>query len=163
MTPEQARTFALLAHGDQRYGDRPYSYHLDAVVAHLAGFGDDAKIIGYLHDVVEDTDTTHADIQLAFGDFIARCVAIVTDEAGNNRKQRKARSYAKMAGVTGEESVALVVKVADRLANIQSCVADDNRRLLAMYQNEHEVFTRSVYRPGLCEALWEQLYRLIQS
>jgi hypothetical protein len=34
MKPEDARAFAVQAHGEQKYGEHPYSYHLDAVGQH---------------------------------------------------------------------------------------------------------------------------------
>ena len=55
---DQARAFALAAHGDQMYGARPYSFHLDAVVRLLSPYGIEAQVIGYLHDVVEDTEVS---------------------------------------------------------------------------------------------------------
>ena len=54
----KARDFANQHHGEQRYGDRPYAYHLDAVVTLLEPYGESAQVIGYLHDVVEDTVVT---------------------------------------------------------------------------------------------------------
>ena len=92
----QARDFAIAAHGDQTYGEQPYVFHLDAVVAHLTDFGEPAQVVGYLHDVVEDTPTTSDDIEQVFGEFVSQCVAIVTDEPGKNRKERKTKTYAKM-------------------------------------------------------------------
>jgi guanosine-3',5'-bis(diphosphate) 3'-pyrophosphohydrolase len=34
----RARAFAVAAHGDQMYGDQPYSFHLDMVAEILAAF-----------------------------------------------------------------------------------------------------------------------------
>ena len=107
-----ARAYALNMHGAQLYGTHPYSYHLDAVVATLALFGQKAQVIGYLHDVVEDTDATVSEVRSRFGDEVAACVALLTDELGANRKERKAKTYAKLAKVTGLEELALVVKAA---------------------------------------------------
>ena len=55
---EQAREFAIIAHGEQRYGDEPYASHLAAVVQIMDDFGLPAefKVAGWLHDVVEDTE-----------------------------------------------------------------------------------------------------------
>ena len=49
-----ARSFAIAAHGDQMYGDHPYSVHLDTVAELLAPFGEEAQIVGYLHDKAAD-------------------------------------------------------------------------------------------------------------
>ena len=160
---EKARTFAVKCHGDQMYGDKPYSVHLDEVADIAAEFGPDAAVISYLHDVVEDTDTSLNEIQSEFGDYIAECVAIVTDEPGQNRKERKAATYKKMAKVFGRHELALVVKAADRLANLRNCVSQKNTRLLAVYKDEHETFKSAAYRPMLCEVLWQELDNIINS
>jgi hypothetical protein len=57
---QRAREFALQAHGNQRYGSHPYSYHLDAVADLLAPFGDEAQIAAYLHDTGEHTKSLSA-------------------------------------------------------------------------------------------------------
>ena len=54
---EGIREFAIDAHGDQMYGDFPYSLHLDAVakLAYQTGYGPYTVAGGYTHDVDEDT------------------------------------------------------------------------------------------------------------
>lgn len=163
-TPEinAARAYALNMHGGQMYGSLPYSHHLDAVAMTLAPYGQEAQVIGYLHDVVEDTDATVADIRSHFGDRVAACVELLTDELGSNRKERKAKTYAKLAKVTGPSELALVVKVADRLSNVRACVGGANRDLWSLYRSEHTVFKASAYRPGLCDGLWSELDGLLR-
>jgi (p)ppGpp synthase/HD superfamily hydrolase len=159
--PEEARCFALAAHGGQRYGDLPYSFHLDEVVALLAPYGSQAQIIGYLHDVIEDTAVTEIDIRDRFGPLVADCVSLLTDQSGASRAERKAATYARLATITGPTELALLVKTADRLANVRSCVLDDRRGLMAVYRNEHASFRRSAYREGLCDPLWLELDTLL--
>lgn len=155
------RSFAIAAHGDQKYGDRPYVYHLDAVARLAEPYGVDATVIAYLHDTVEDTGITVQDIEHKFGPKIAQCVGLLTDEPGANRKERKVKTYAKLAVVTGPSEIALVVKTADRLANVRACLVDQKQSLLAVYLSEHPVFRRSAYRSGLCDPLWEELDLLL--
>ncbi|QOF80168.1 HD domain-containing protein [Variovorax sp. 38R] len=156
-----ARAYALSMHGAQMYGTHPYSHHLDAVTRVLLPYGQEAQVIGYLHDVVEDTDATVDEVRLRFGDLVAACVALLTDEPGANRKERKSKTYAKLAKVTGAEELALVVKVADRLSNVRACVADANRDLWSVYRGEHEVFKAAAFRAGLCDELWSELDGLL--
>lgn len=163
MTREKARKFALERHGDQKYGDHPYSVHLDDVSDIAKTYGECAQILAYLHDVVEDTRTTLEEIELEFGSFVSVCVAILTDENGSNRKQRKARTYAKMARVKGKQELALVVKAADRLANLRACSHHNNAQKLSMYKAEHPAFKQSVHRENLCDALWIQMDEIINS
>jgi (p)ppGpp synthase/HD superfamily hydrolase len=158
---QQARSFAIKAHAEQKYGDHPYSVHLDAVAALAAPYGEEAVVVAYLHDTAEDTDTTIAEIESSFGPKIAACVSLLTDEPGANRKERKAKTYAKLAGVRGPNELALVVKAADRLANVRACLADRKQSLWQLYRSEHAVFKASAYRPGLCEPLWVELDSLL--
>jgi (p)ppGpp synthase/HD superfamily hydrolase len=158
---DTARSFAVAAHGEQPYGDRPYAYHLDAVASLLAPYGEEAQVVGYLHDVVEDTKTTAAEVESRFGSHIAACVALLTDEPAPNRKERKAKTYAKLAEVRGRTELALVVKAADRLANVQACVADRKRVLWEVYRNEQGAFRGAAYRPGLCDRLWSELESML--
>lgn len=156
-TVARARAFAIQAHGIQQYGNRPYSYHLDAVVDLLDAYGPLAQTIGYLHDVAEDTAVDVEEIRAEFGDLVARCVAILTDPPGADRATRKATSHAKLAKVEGEERIALVVKAADRLANLREGVFAGNAAKLAMYRGEHADFRAAAYRPGLCDTLWSAM------
>jgi (p)ppGpp synthase/HD superfamily hydrolase len=156
-TVAQARTFALVAHGEQRYGDQPYAVHLDAVAALLAPFGELAQVVGYLHDVVEDRSTSLDAIREVFGDRVAAWVALLTDEAGANRREGKAKIKAKLAAVAGDDVLALVVKAADRLANLRASAAGGADSKLEMYRREHLAFRAAAYRPGLCDDLWRAM------
>ena len=162
-TGQKAREFALVAHGDQRYGNAPYSVHLDAVAAIARNYGEIAEIVAYLHDVIEDTDTTHEQVKTSFGELIARCVSILSDEPGSSRKDRKAKTYAKMTKVRGDEELALLVKAADRLANVRACIAGRNYDLFAVYHAEQLEFRNSAHRAGLCDDLWCELDELFRA
>ena len=139
------------------YGDRPYSFHLDAVAALVAPYGEEAVAIAYLHDTAEDTSATIEEIENKFGPKIAACVASLTDESGANRKERKAKTYVKLARVSGPNELALLVKAADRLANVRASVQDQKVGLWQVYRNEQAAFKSSAYRLGLCEPLWAEL------
>lgn len=153
----QARAFAVAAHADQMYGQHPYVHHLDAVASIAEPFGETAVVAAYLHDTVEDTAATKQQIDELFGTVVAECVALLTDQAGADRAERKRKTYAKLGQVQGQLEVALIVKAADRLANVRACVQDRNERLLTVYRNEHAMFRQAAYRPGLCDAIWNEL------
>lgn len=160
---DRAREFAIAAHGDQKYGVHPYHVHLDAVAKIASDFGEIAEVIAYLHDVVEDTEVTLDEIENKFGSLVAESVGILTDESGHSRAERKSRTYSKMASVTGDAEIALVVKAADRLANLRACVSGNNMQLLAIYKKEHPVFKESVYRSKACDDIWLELEEIISA
>jgi len=157
----EARAFAVAAHGDQRYGDRPYIVHLDAVAEMVRPYGSEAERIGYLHDVAEDTRVTLDDLRHQFGAAVAEHVALLTDEAGGNRAERKSRSHAKLAKVPPELQLALIVKAADRLANLRESARAADPAKLEMYRSEHAEFRAAAYRAGLCDDLWREIDALV--
>ena len=157
----RARAFAVEAHGEQRYGDGPYVVHLDAVADLLEPYGTDAQIVGYLHDVVEDTAITAERIHDEFGERVVQCVQLVTDEPGPNRQARKARTNAKLSKVSGELGLALIVKAADRLANLRMSARGRSGSKLGMYRGEHAAFRAAALRPGLCDGLWKEMEQIL--
>ena len=161
MTVSEARAFAVAAHAAQRYGEQPYAVHLDAVAALVVPYGEVAQLIAYLHDVVEDTEVGLELVAERFGQAVADGVALLTDEPGADRRERKGKTYAKLAAVSGPGELALLVKAADRLANVRACVAGGRADLLRTYRDEHPLFRVSAHRPGLCDAIWSELDALV--
>lgn len=162
---QKARDFAIKAHGEQRYGEHPFIYHLDKVNEILSNQSPCIQVIGYLHDVLEDTDITIDILINEFGVYIANCVYFLSDVKGESRKIRKQKTYAKLKTlcIKNQEwayKEALIVKMADRLANMRACIKDGNQGLLKMYQQEMADFIDVVYRPGLCDSLWIELFKL---
>jgi (p)ppGpp synthase/HD superfamily hydrolase len=155
---------AFKAHGDQKYGTFPYSVHLNAVWDLCVPYGEDAEIIAFLHDTLEDTKLTGDEIQTAFGPFIRRCVEDLTDSPGSNRKIRKAATYARLTAISGAspEAVSLIVKAADRLANVRQSFEDGNVKLLDMYLKEHLAFRLAVYREGLNDVLIKEIDAILE-
>ena len=146
--PTHARYFAELVHKGQQYNGLPFTHHLDAVANKARELGGSPEVIAaaYLHDSVEDTTTTLADLRLTFGDEIADLVDAVTDGVEGNRAARKARVWPLLRA----NDDAAHLKVADRLANmeysLQQALSSDpdeakrGRGFLKMYEKEHKSF-----------------------
>ena len=159
-----ARTLALKAHEGQKYGNLPYTVHLGRVVALVRGYGKVAEDIAWLHDAVEDTALTLEAVEEVCGPVVARCVDLLTDPPGANRRERKAKAYARLAAVdvtNVDEAWALLVKAADRLTNVESATQNRLVSLLGMYRSEHEAFRAAVLRPGWNDAFVEQTDALL--
>jgi (p)ppGpp synthase/HD superfamily hydrolase len=127
------------------YGTLPYVYHL-AHVEHVLSVHslaeDDYRIAAYLHDILEDTETTYEEIEERFGRTIARIVDACTDGKGDNRRERKKAMYDKLARFPQ----AAPLKLADRIANVESCLFGENDELLGMYRKEHSEFRDHLWR-----------------
>jgi len=89
---------------------------------------------------------------------VANLVRAVTDEPGNNRKQRKIATYPKIRAY-GIEAVAL--KLADRIANVEHCIEVGNTSLLQMYYKEHLDFSKALREAGELTDLWSKLDALL--
>ncbi len=85
--PAVARAFATVRHAGQRrrIGDRPFIEHPTEVAEILAIFYPGERELvaaGYLHDVVEKTNTTIEELTATFGGRVARLVDAVTKRPG---------------------------------------------------------------------------------
>lgn len=158
-----ARVFAIEAHGEQRYGDAPFVEHLDAVVAILRSVRASTWVTlaaGYLHDVIEDTSHNAFSVSHRFGQDVLERVAFCTDEKARSRKQRKAKTNARMRTTLDDNPPfardAVTVALADRLANVRACVEAGQRRRLGTYRREQEAF-RAALTPHGPKRLWRAL------
>ncbi len=149
-----AERLARERHVHQRYNDRPYSVHLEAVVGILRERGHDSPAMlaaGWLHDAVEDTGLPIDDVRERFGAEVAELVWAVTGQ-GPNRKARVADAYRKLNAYPA----AVTLKLADRLANVRACVESGNQPLLQMYTREWPAMRTSLAGHG-DPALWAAL------
>lgn len=133
---------AIAAHEDQQYGPYPYSYHLAMVDNYVCeyGFTDHKyRAAAWLHDTVEDTDTTAADIADVFGKEVAMMVWACTGE-GLTRKERNACIYKRLPQVPE----AAIIKCVDRFCNVKFAIKEKNNDKIKMYLAEWEGFKRVV-------------------
>lgn len=145
---ERAKAFAAEAHAWQKYGDAPYTVHTESVagilIELLARSQPDRLIVqeliaaAYLHDVLEDTEVTREELVVAFGDAVTLLVDAVTDGSGQTRKERKERPYTLIPMVRWS----LLIKLADRIANVESAKVTGKEDRLRMYREEHPEFQR---------------------
>jgi (p)ppGpp synthase/HD superfamily hydrolase len=127
---QRARRYAEQAHGAighrRKYSGRPYTEHLERVAARVAAVtGDDEAVAAaWLHDVVEDTPSTHAEIAHEFGPRVAALVRVLTDvePAFGNRATRKQADRERMAAAP---PAAQTVKLADLIDNAEDIGAND--------------------------------------
>ena len=119
-----AFAFAKACHGDQRRptGD-PYERHLLEAVEVLAtgaGVTDrDVLVAALLHDVVEDTPCTLEEVRERFGPAVAELVDWVTRPDPPDGDRQAAR-LAYLRRLASAPPAAVLVKLADRLSNVQT-------------------------------------------
>jgi guanosine-3',5'-bis(diphosphate) 3'-pyrophosphohydrolase len=120
----EAADFAARRHtGQQRKGrgNEPYVNHL-AEVANLLSIateGTDAELVaaGWLHDTVEDTQTTHQELTKTFGERVAALVVEVTDDMTLPKRERRQKQ---IVDAPRKSPGAKLIKIADKISNIRA-------------------------------------------
>ncbi len=121
----RAVRFATEHHGDQRRKTGvPYLEHLlEAVQILVEGAGvRDPEVLAaaVLHDVVEDTPCTLADVRAAFGPRVAELVGWVTIPEQRPGEDSSAVREAYLRRLRHAPPDAVLVKLADRMSNVQT-------------------------------------------
>jgi len=128
----RAYHFAAVRHSKQKRKGKagePYINHLTEVaeLAAAATGGEDVDLViaAVLHDVVEDTDTTRADLEGEFGPAVAGWVMEVTDDKSLAKAERKRLQIEHAPHLSWG---AKVIKLADKTANLHSLKKSPPRR-----------------------------------
>jgi (p)ppGpp synthase/HD superfamily hydrolase len=160
MNYESAKLVATLAHKNQKYGNHPYSYHLQMVVDILKHYNLGPRYIasGWLHDILEYTEVTFAELSESFGEEVASIVEACTGR-GSNRIDRNADIRLKLEVFCPD---AKKVKLADRMANIHNCIIEGNVGLRQMYIREDIQFSQTV-AIGVPIEMWDDYRNLVST
>lgn len=137
---EKAKEFAIEKHKGQMYGKHPYSFHLSGV-AKLAGIRDtypelrtEVLAACWLHDTMEDTDTTLVELSNKFGWVVARAVLLVS--------KREGESYEYYMSEILECPIATEVKKCDTMFNLGSSFKEGNQKRIAKYIKQLDILER---------------------
>src|SRR6266540_1257427 len=124
---KKAYVYSAKVHqGQIRKSGEPYLVHPLEVAGILAEMRlDEASIVtGLLHDTIEDTLATRAEIDELFGPEIAELVEGVTKlsqfTAGNTQEEKQAENFRKMVVAMAKDIRVLLVKLADRTHNMRT-------------------------------------------
>jgi guanosine-3',5'-bis(diphosphate) 3'-pyrophosphohydrolase len=102
-------------------GNEPYINHLAEVANLLAAATDgaDAELVaaGWLHDAVEDTETTRAELAQKFSERVASLVVEVTDDMSLPQPERRRRQ---VVDAPHKSPDAKLIKIADKISNIRA-------------------------------------------
>ena len=117
--------YAAEAHKEQRRKTgEPYIIHPIAVatiVAKELELGANPVIAAFLHDVVEDTDTTIDEIREKFGNDVAFLVNVVTKQKkASSEKSKQVDNYRQILASVQYDVRAILIKLADRLHNMRT-------------------------------------------
>lgn len=152
----KAFDLAVEAHNEQRRKTgEPYIYHPIAVakiVAYEIGLGATSIAAALLHDVVEDTNYTVADMEQLFGETIARIVSGLTKISSLKKDKDfsiQAENFRKMLLTLHDDVRVILIKVADRLHNMQTMDAMPSHKQVKIASETLYIYAPLAHRLGL--------------
>ncbi|AMD93777.1 RelA/SpoT family protein [Desulfomicrobium orale] len=152
---QKAYVFSAAAHAGQvRLSGEPYLSHPLEVSNILVGMRLDAPAIaaGLLHDTVEDTDASTAQISEQFGPSVAAIVEGVTKIGKMNfesKEQAQAENIRKMILAMADDIRVILVKLADRMHNISTLQFQKEHKQRAIAQETLGIYAPLANRLGL--------------
>lgn len=175
---QRAYDFSARAHeGQQRLSGEPYLKHPLAVASVLCALRLDVPPIaaGLLHDVVEDTVCTFECLENEFGEEIARLVDGVTKIGKvefKSDEEKQAENFRKMLLSMADDIRVIIIKLADRLHNMQTLNHLHPTRKAEIVRETLEIYAPLANRLGigwiknsledLClKSLWPEKYEML--
>lgn len=162
---EKARLFATAAHGatgqKRKYTGEPYINHPYEVVKLLerAGYTNQFMLAAaWLHDVVEDTEASMADIRAEFGSVVASMVSGLTDVSKKVDGNRAARKALDREHLARQSKMVQTIKCADLISNTASIVEHDPK-FAKVYLEEVRLLLAAMHKADdeLWMIAWEQV------
>jgi guanosine-3',5'-bis(diphosphate) 3'-pyrophosphohydrolase len=158
----RAYVFSMKAHGSQtRASGDPYYSHPIEVAGILTDLrlDDETIVTAILHDTIEDTLATPAEIKKLFGKNVARLVDGVTKLSkieAQSESQRAAENLRKFLLAMSDDIRVLLVKLADRLHNMRTLhfiKNEEKRRRIA--RETMDIYAPLAERIGMYEFMTE--------
>ncbi len=160
----RAYDFSKSAHGYQlrRSGD-PYITHCVEVclilVEMLESRIDETLITAaLLHDVVEDTKISLAEVESRFGAPVARLVDALTKISGlsmGDRLHEQANTFRKMLLSMAKDIRVVLIKLGDRLHNMRTLEHLKRERALEIATETLDIYAPLAHRLGIATVKWE--------
>ena len=165
----EAYKFAEKCHtGQLRKTGDPYIIHPVFTAIYLSNMKMDWQTISaaLMHDVIEDCGVTFEEIEKLFGREVAGLVDGVTklptlkisSKKANfslNNEISRAATIRKLLISTSEDARVILIKLADRLHNMETLHALDEESILRISQETMEIFAPLAHRLGIWDFKWK--------
>ena len=157
----RAVEYATLKHRNQKRKDgSPYIIHPLAVAEIVAEMGLDMDAIlgAILHDCIEDTDVSHADIARIFNPTVAELVEGVTKLTKANfssNEEEQMENLRKMFMAMSKDIRVVLIKIADRLHNMRTMQYQSPPKQVKKCKETMDIYAPLAHRLGMQKIKWE--------
>jgi (p)ppGpp synthase/HD superfamily hydrolase len=139
---ESAEFFAKDKHKGmtRKDGITPYSTHLESVVSYLKSLGvtdEDVLCTGWLHDTIEDTNTTFDELYERFGKRIAVLVSSLSKDKKLPKKNRELQYVQQLKDAPIEAKIIKLCDISANLKDLASSKISKNQRKKTINQKLH--------------------------
>ena len=146
--------------GQLRKDGSPYVTHCVAAadISVDLGLDEDSIIAALLHDVIEDTSMTHADIAHQFGTPVADIVEGVTKLTRMqyaSKEDEQMENLRKMLMAMAKDIRVILIKIADRLHNMRTMAYQSTEKQRSKSLETMEIYAPIAHRLGMQQAKWE--------
>ena len=156
-----AYELAREAHSGQRRasGDKFVTHAVEvATILSLLGLDTDSLVSGLVHDVVEDTTVSLADIEKRFGKGVSTIVDGVTKIGRvefRSHTEQQVENYRKLLFSMARDARVILVKLADRLHNMRTLDALKPEKRSRIALETREIYAPLAHRLGMAAIRWE--------
>ncbi|MFT7232026.1 MAG: guanosine-3',5'-bis(diphosphate) 3'-pyrophosphohydrolase [Cyclobacteriaceae bacterium] len=152
---KKAFSISAEAHKDmRRKSGEPYIFHpleVAQICVDEIGLGTTSIVSALLHDVVEDTDMTLADIERMFGRRVSRIIDGLTKISGvfDQGSSQQAENFRKMLLTLSDDVRVILIKLADRLHNMRTLGSMPRDKQLKIANETIYIYAPLAHRLGL--------------
>ena len=149
--------------GQLRKSGEPYIMHPVAVAVNIEQMGLDAESImaGLLHDTIEDTEASYAEVAKEFGESVAMLVDGVTKltqmehTSYSTKEEQQMEDLRKMFIAMAKDIRVIMIKLADRLHNMRTIQFQREQKQRDISVETMEIYAPLAHRLGIQNVKWE--------
>jgi len=139
---KNAELFAKKKHSGmmRKDGTTPYSKHLTDVVNRLKSLGvidEELLCAGWLHDTIEDTDTTFDDLHEQFGSRVVVLVTSLTKDVSLTRKKREQIYVKQLKEASFDAKLIKLCDISANLSDLKNWNASKSKKLRQVRKVRH--------------------------